>query len=148
MNQFWPNEGFAHPQDSNYRSKVGRMVDRHQAGGLTGASMISFVLLLLLLSATHAYGEAIRNLHQGTAATGQGDAFAAQADDPSAMFYNPAGMTQLDRIQFYASTLLLIGGYYDFTSPSGQPFRGNLDGTIVVPPPSTFYLTGKNRLAR
>ena len=91
-------------------------------------------------SASLVYGEAFRNLHQGTAATGQGDAFAAQADDPSALHYNPAGMSQLKGVQFYANTLL-VGGYYDFTSPSGESFRGNLDGTIVVPPPSTFYLT-------
>ena len=32
---------------------------------------------------------------QGTAASGMGNAFAAQADDPSALHYNPAGMTQL-----------------------------------------------------
>ena len=116
------------------------MVDRFRVRILGAVSAISFALFLL--STNQVYGEAFRNLHQGTAATGQGDAFAAQADDPSALFYNPAGMTQLDRVQFYANTLL-IGGYYDYTSPSGQPFRGDLDGTIVQPPPSTFYLTGK-----
>ena len=104
------------------------------------AGVSAIALLVCLISATLAHGEGFRNLHQGTAATGQGDAFAAQADDPSAIFYNPAGMTQLKRVQFYANTLL-VGGYYDFTSPTGRTFRGNLDGTIVVPPPSSFYLT-------
>ena len=106
-------------------------------------SRILTVSLFFFLAGTAlVYGEAFRNLHQGTAATGQGDAFSAQADDPSAMYYNPAGMSQLDRVQFYANTLL-IGGYYDYTSPTGQPFRGNLDGAIVSPPPSSFYLTAK-----
>ncbi len=103
-------------------------------------SISAITLFLCLMSASLAFGEAFRNLHQGTAATGQGDAFAAQADDPSALFYNPAGMTQLKGVQLYASTLL-IGGHYDFTSPNGQDFRGDLDGSIAMPPPSTFYLT-------
>jgi long-chain fatty acid transport protein len=114
------------------------MIDRHQATFLT--RVFAVCLFFSITSATLVYGEAFRNLHQGTAATGQGDAFAAQADDPSALFYNPAGMSQLKGVQLYANTLL-IGGQYDYTSPSGQPFTGNLDGTIVVPPPSTFYLT-------
>jgi long-chain fatty acid transport protein len=38
--------------------------------------------------------EGFRILDQGAAATGQGAAFSAQADDPSALHYNPAGMTQ------------------------------------------------------
>jgi long-chain fatty acid transport protein len=97
-------------------------------------------LFLLLSSVPWVYGEAFRNLHQGTAATGQGDAFAAQADDPSALFYNPAGMTQLERVQLYTGTLL-VGGNYHYTSPAGQKFDGTLDGTIASPPPSYFYLT-------
>jgi long-chain fatty acid transport protein len=35
----------------------------------------------------------------------QGNAFVAQADDPSAIFYNPAGLTQLRRPQIYAHTV-------------------------------------------
>ena len=97
-------------------------------------------LLLFLPSVTLVYGEAFRNLHQGTAAAGQGDAFAAQADDPSALYYNPAGMTQLESVQLYTG-LLLVGGNYHYTSPAGQKFDGTLDGTIASPPPSYFYLT-------
>lgn len=114
------------------------MVDHYRGMFLTRVSAVC--LFFSITSASLVYGEAFRNLHQGTAATGQGDAFAAQADDPSALFYNPAGMSQLKGVQFYVNTLL-IGGNYDFTNPSGQEFRGNLDGTIAVPPPSTLYLT-------
>ncbi|MGB8168220.1 MAG: outer membrane protein transport protein, partial [Chthoniobacteraceae bacterium] len=38
-------------------------------------------------------------------ATARGDAFAATADNPSAIYYNPAGITQLD------GTRALLGGY-------------------------------------
>jgi long-chain fatty acid transport protein len=51
-------------------------------------------------------GEAFRIINQGAAAIGQGDAFAAQADDPSAIHYNPAGMTQLPGYQFMLGTNL------------------------------------------
>ena len=97
------------------------MVDHYRAPFLTRVS--AACLFFSITSATLVYGEAFRNLHQGTAATGQGDAFAAQADDPSALFYNPAGMSQLKGIQFYVNTLL-IGGNYDFTSPRRTAFQG------------------------
>jgi len=114
------------------------MIDRHSVLIFTGISAIS--LFLCLTSVSLVFGEAFRNLHQGTAATGQGDAFAAQADDPSALFYNPAGMTQLEGVQLYTG-MLFIGGGYDYTSPTGQEFNGTLDSTIALPPPSYFYLT-------
>lgn len=102
--------------------------------------IVTISLFLFLPSVTLVYGEAFRNLHQGTAAAGQGDAFAAQADDPSALFYNPAGMTQLEGVQLYTG-VLVVGGSYDYTSPVGQKYHGTLDGTIASPPPSYFYLT-------
>jgi long-chain fatty acid transport protein len=40
-----------------------------------------------------------RNPDQGARATGQGEAFVAQADDASAIYYNPAGLTQLQGTQ-------------------------------------------------
>src|SRR5215217_3775912 len=46
---------------------------------------------------------------QGTAASGMGNAFSAQADDPSALHYNPAGMTQLHGVQVMAGGLLSGG---------------------------------------
>ena len=97
-------------------------------------------LLIVLWDPSSARGEAFRIMDQGAAASGQGTAFAAQADDPSALHYNPAGMTQLEGVQFYGGTLL-VGGHYDYTSPGGTAFRGDLDGSIAFPPPINFYLT-------
>jgi long-chain fatty acid transport protein len=42
-----------------------------------------------------AFALGFRNPDQGARATAQGEAFIAQADDASAVYYNPAGMTQL-----------------------------------------------------
>lgn len=44
---------------------------------------------------------------QGARAAGQADAFTAQADDPSAIFYNPAGLTQVPGTQFSAGLYYL-----------------------------------------
>ena len=71
--------------------------------------------------------EGFRVLDHGAAATGQGTAFSAQADDPSALHYNPAGMTQLKGIQFSAGTLL-IGGSIEFKSAQGPNVDGDLGG--------------------
>lgn len=49
-----------------------------------------------------------RNPDQGARATGQGEAFVAQADDASAIYYNPAGLAQLDGTQVAA------GSYFAF----------------------------------
>lgn len=81
-----------------------------------------------------------RILDQSASATGQAAAFIAQADDPSAIYYNPAGMTQLRGVQFSIGTNL-IGGGTSFTSPSGATANGDFGGSIANPPPSNLYLT-------
>lgn len=45
---------------------------------------------------------------QGAAAAGQGNAFTAQADDPSALYYNPAGISQLRTAQVLVGTTVII----------------------------------------
>lgn len=77
---------------------------------------------------------------QGTAASGQGNAFAAQADDPSALHYNPAGMTQLHGVQVMAGALI-SGGTTNFTSLSGVTATGDRNGSATWPPPGHTYIT-------
>ena len=52
-------------------------------------------LSLLLLAPAMAFGLGSQIPDQDAAATARGDAFAATADNPSAIFYNPAGLTQM-----------------------------------------------------
>jgi long-chain fatty acid transport protein len=47
-----------------------------------------------------------RNPDQGARATAQGEAFVAQADDASAIYYNPAGLTQVKGTQFTSGSYL------------------------------------------
>jgi len=62
-----------------------------------------------------AWALGFRNPDQGARATGQGEAFVAQADDASAIYYNPAGLTQ------QTGTESTSGGYLDF---AGSHFSG------------------------
>ena len=87
-----------------------------------------------------AHGEAFRILDQGASATGQGTAFSAQSDDPSAIHYNPAGMTQLQGVQLYVGTNL-IGGHTSFCPDAGVKVEGDFGGPIATPPPSQVYVT-------
>jgi long-chain fatty acid transport protein len=98
------------------------------------------VFLVILWNPQSAQGDAFRIMDQGAAASGQGSAFAAQADDPSAVYYNPAGMTQLEGVQFYGG-VVLVGGNYNYTSPGGTKYQGDLGGRLANPPPMNLYLT-------
>ena len=69
-----------------------------------------------------------------------GNAFAAQADNPSALHYNPAGMTQLRGVQIMAGGLL-VGGPLDHRSPDGTTTSGDHDGVVAWPPPAHTYVT-------
>ncbi len=53
------------------------------------------VLLVLLLTASTSFAAGFRLPEAGAKAMGMGFAFTAQADDPSAIYFNPAGLTQL-----------------------------------------------------
>jgi long-chain fatty acid transport protein len=96
------------------------------------------VLIEGSLSIVRAAG--FRILEQSASATGQSGAFTAQADDPSAIFYNPAGMTQLRGVQTSLGTNL-VGGHTSFSNPSGVTARGDFGASIAFPPPSNLYVT-------
>ena len=74
--------------------------------------IIGCMVALLVGLAPEAFAGGITFSEQGAKATGMANAFAGQADDPSAIFYNPAGITQLP------GTQLMYGGsiaYLDST---------------------------------
>jgi len=53
------------------------------------------VLLVLLFTASTSFAAGFRIPEAGAKAMGMGVAFTAQADEPAAIYYNPAGLTQL-----------------------------------------------------
>ena len=101
--------------------------------------LVWMICATLTLHAT-SYAQTPRIQGQGTAASGMGNAFAAQADDASALHYNPAGMTQLRGVQFMNGSLFL-GGATSHVSPAGQTTRGDRGGSVAWPPPTHLYIT-------
>jgi long-chain fatty acid transport protein len=76
-----------------------------------------------------AWGGAIDVPMQSAKAAAQADAFTAQADDPSAIFYNPAGLTQLHGSQVTAGALYLQPLFH-FQGDNGSNERMNLPTVI------------------
>jgi len=91
------------------------------------------------LVVTPAQAQTPRLQGQSASAAAMGNAFVAQADDPSALHYNPAGMTQLHGFQSLFGTSL-IGGTTRFTSPTGVQATGDRNGSLAWPPPGHVYL--------
>ena len=95
--------------------------------------------LIALPSASLALG--IRIVDQDAFATSRGEAFTATADNPSAIYYNPAGITQLDgtRAQYgvYAITL-------DASVNPALPGAKDLDTNFEYQAAPQFYLTYKS----
>lgn len=52
------------------------------------------------------HGSGVRIAQQDAAAVAQGNAFVATADNPSAIYYNPAGITQLEGQNFRSGLTL------------------------------------------
>jgi long-chain fatty acid transport protein len=140
---WWPSTAAQHAGELPLSTYPTRCDRRGQRGLLIAALWLT----LVVPSVSQATG--FRILPQSASGAGQGDAFAAQSDDPSAVYYNPAGVTQLEGVQLMVGTLL-VGGGTDFTnSATGTKSFGDLGGTVSSPPPSHLYLTANlSRLAQ
>jgi long-chain fatty acid transport protein len=105
------------------------------------STCVAACAVLALLAVTElVYAQTPRIQGQSAAASGMGNAFSAQADDASAIHYNPAGMTQLRGVQFMNGSLFL-GGATTHVSPTGQTTRGDRGGSVAWPPPTHLYIT-------
>jgi long-chain fatty acid transport protein len=80
---------------------------------------VKFLILLLVVSAGRVHSAGFAIMQQGTSPMGQGNAFVAQADDPSAVFFNPAGIVQLDGGQAYLGSTL-IAPRVTYNGPDNQ----------------------------
>ena len=78
---------------------------------------------------------------------GRGEAFVATADNPSAIYYNPAGITQLKGDNLRAG---LYGVYYDpsYRPPAGKPNSGNVyhGEANLAAIPQVFYVHSMEKL--
>ncbi len=74
--------------------------------------------------------------HQDPEAIARGDAFAATADNPSAIYYNPAGITQLEGDNVRVG-LYFISADTEYTSPGGATAKTD---TSLQPVPQIYYV--------
>lgn len=107
--------------------------------------MIRFLILMmltLLIPAASLFSSGFTIYEQGAKATAMAGAYIAQANDATAVFYNPAGITALKGIQINFGTTL-IATDFAFTGPSSN----NMDSKKYTAaekglfPPSHLYLT-------
>src|SRR5512139_2724011 len=93
------------------------------------------VLLVLLLSASTSFAAGFRLPEAGNKANAMGFAFTAQADNPSAIYYNPAGLTQLE------GNNIALGVTY--VKENGGTFNGltPVDNNVPIPPGFTNQKT-------
>ncbi len=86
------------------------------------AVMITTLLCVALSGA--ALGAGFSIYEQGAKALGMGGAFAAVADDPSAMFFNPAGLALVEGRQLYAGPSLIMVPGKKFSGVNPYPGYG------------------------
>ncbi len=80
---------------------------------------VGAVLLVLLFAASTSFAAGFRLPEAGAKAMGMGFAFTAQADDPSAIYFNPAGLTQLkgQNVMIGVTYVRENGGEFTGTTP-------------------------------
>ena len=102
---------------------------------LRNLTMITFVLIFTV---SMAFSSGFSVYEHGAKATAMGGAFIAQANDPSAVFYNPAGITALKGTQFGLG-ITVIMPKFAFTGPA--PSTDNLDAEAMTFPIPHLYVT-------
>ncbi len=92
-----------------------------------------FLVLAALTTGVLASGFEV--YEQGSAASGQAGAFVAQADDPTALFYNPAGIAYLEGHQVHFNGTFILPDV-KFQSPLYGQYKNTQDFFFV---PSLYY---------
>src|SRR5690242_17942254 len=97
-----------------------------------------FALLFAMLAqgTMNVRGVGFRLPNQDPEAIARGNAFAATADNPSAIYYNPAGITQL-KGQSFSVGMYLVSADTEYTSPTGV--KTGTDGRFQ-PVPQMYYV--------
>src|SRR6266700_3362596 len=90
------------------------------------------LLAAILVWPHHVFGVGSRIPNQDPEAIARGNAFVATADNPSALYYNPAGITQLEGQNIQAGSLFYLKVDADYESPAGQRTENKRD-IIAVP---------------
>jgi long-chain fatty acid transport protein len=100
------------------------------------------VMLLFLVCClfSQSYGSGFQLNEHGARAMAQAGAFAARASDPSAMYFNPAGISYQEGVNLYFGTAL-VSPSMSFRGPSDFNTNAQTDLESKTYTPITFYVT-------
>lgn len=104
---------------------------------------VAFLVLVFFAGAQVTKGSGFLIYEHGAAAMAMGGAFVGVADDPTAIFHNPAGIAWLEGTQFSLGTTLIIFDASVRLPNSLDPAFQEVDAESKVFYPSTFYLAHK-----
>ncbi|MBI9074542.1 MAG: outer membrane protein transport protein [Desulfatibacillum sp.] len=97
------------------------------------------VVLIVLLLPGLAFSAAFSIFDQGAKAVAMGNAFVAQADDPTALYYNPAGLVQLEGAQA-AIGVTAIWPSEEFQSSGKTPGLNSYYGKVTKVNEDEFFI--------
>src|SRR5687768_12661328 len=93
--------------------------------------------MLVLAGGSSAYALGVRIPNQDAEANARGNAFVATANNPSAIYYNPAGITQLKGHNLQGGVMNYLGLDFDYESPTGRQRETEFE---VLPVPQIHYV--------
>ncbi|MEJ2053198.1 MAG: outer membrane protein transport protein, partial [Calditrichaceae bacterium] len=102
----------------------------------------TILCFIVLVSAVMVFGSGFSIYEHSSKAAAMGGAFIAQANDATAVFFNPAGITQLDGINIQAGLTVIQPQAY-FQGPKdldAKLYSPAKDQTFLIP---NFYATYK-----
>lgn len=101
------------------------------------------IVAILIITTGESYSSGNKVTEQGAKAQAMGNAFAAQADDPSALAYNPAGIAYLKGTQVQVGSAIVFVSKTKFEGETNisSPYTVNesANGDMIAVP--TVYLT-------
>ena len=105
------------------------------------SAAVGVLIVPIIFEPPGAWADGFRFPYQDSAAIAQANAFRAQVDNPSAIFYNPAGMTQLHGVQ-YSAGVQFLSPEATFRSPAGATAENSRPGgAVALPPPVQMFIT-------
>ena len=106
------------------------------AGKISAGWLVIACLLVAAFHPQFARALGVRIPNQDPEAIARGNAFAATADNPSALYYNPAGITQLDGQNIQVGVLNYLGINTTYESAANGTHHTKFH---VIPVPEIYY---------
>jgi long-chain fatty acid transport protein len=100
----------------------------------SGFGVLLLATVLVVAAAQQSFGAGFALFEGSARGNALGGAMVGRADDPSALFYNPAGITQLPGLQFMAGTTFVIPSTTVETFQGGVKTSTDTEDNVWIPP--------------